>query len=560
MPPITAASPQQASAARVCSSLQRAYRELRLYPPGHPTARESLETLAGAVTEHLERWGPLALGVQENELVSEEGVVYQHDTARDNLASLLFRDGIREFDLNPGCGTDELEALVDCLAHADDLATVDHDLVTALWECDFDHIDYQVIDPFQGGGVLQEGMVDALRETVQSRLEIAQALGASSEVLSRAEMRAVKPRLLESAALQLTPEEIERGERELDNVSSVLSDYAEVLLEITSKVFITAAGDALFQSLASVVAAFLDGDDLGKAKLVLERLGELEAQRWCPAGSVGFVVGDAVTVDRVRHLLQGVGQVPTDEAKEAQSFLKSVKQWISPPLLEVLTDTSDRSVRKTVLDILGGEGAVPWQVLEPLLSDARWYVVRNAVNLAAGIGHSQLTHHAPRLLSHSDARVRREATRALGRLGGRGAVAALAQALTDADPSVRILAANALGSKGGPEQAALLLARIEDRTFTSLSGEEIEAFLGAYGELAQGKAVPLLDRSWRKGLLSARPMALRVGAVLALGRVRAPAAYAALQSAAKSAEPQIRRAATDAARYRSSTPSGEPDE
>jgi hypothetical protein len=560
MPPSTATFPQNISAARVCSSFHKAYRELRLYPTGHPTSRESLEDLAATVAEHLDKWGPLALDVQENSLVSEGEVVYLHETSRDNLAFLLFRDGIRSLSLHPGCEVEEIAALADCLSHADDLASLEHDLVTALWERDFDHIDYQVVDPFLGGGVLREGMVDALRETVQRRLEMVQAPGVSARDRTRVQVQVVKPKPFESAGLQLPAEEIARGEQAIEDLSNALPDYAEVLLEIAGKVFITASSDVLIQSLAAVVAAFLDGDDLDGAAFVLGRLEELETQRWCPAGTVGFVAGDAVTVDHVRRLLQGVGQVHTEWDEKRLGFIRSVRRWITPSLLEILTETADRGVRKTVLDTLGGEGAVPWQDLEPLLRDSRWYVVRNAVHLAAGIGHDGLIDHAPRLLAYPDVRVRREIVRALGRLGGRGAVSALARALGDADPSVRMLAASAVGRKGGSEQQALLLARIEDRTFTSLSGEEMEAFLGAYAELAQARAVLLLDRSWKKNLLSSRPMAFRVAAVLALGRVDAPAARAALQAAAKSAEPQIRRAATDAFHYKSSALSVDADE
>jgi HEAT repeat protein len=546
-------SPQHASAAKVCGSLHRAYRELRLYPPGHPTARDSLEDLTSALGEYLEQWGPLVLKITQDALTVDEEVVYQHETSRDNLAFLFFRDGIRSLSVVPGCGAEELEALVDCVAHADDLASQEQDLVTALWERDLSHVDYQTVDPFLGGGVLQEGAVDALRETVHRRLEIAQAPGVSAADLARVDMRAIKPKPFDSSILRLTEEEMERGDRAIDDLASVLPDYGEVLLEIAGKVFITAASDVLIQSMAAVVAAYLDDDDLGAAALVLERLGQLEAQRWCPAGSVGFVVREAITAAHVRHLLPGGGQAPSDRSRGEQDFLKSVRRWITPSLLEILTETGDRSVRKTVLDILGGENAVPWEDVEPLLRDPRWYVVRNAVHLAAGIGHDELIDHAPRLLAHPDVRVRREMVRALGRIGGRKAMTAVAKALADGDPSVRILAASAVGRRGGSEQAGLLLARIQDRTFISLSREEIEAFMGAYAELAQERAVPLLARSFKRSVMVSRPPALRVAAVLALGRVRGPAAHAALQAAAKSGDPQVRRAAADAGRH-TSTP------
>ena len=296
--------------------------------------------------------------------------------------------------------------------------SMEHDLVTALWERDLSHIDYKAVDPFLGGGVLREGMVDALRETVLRRLEVAQVDDTSPEHAARSKMRQVQPRRLESSSLQLTSEEVERGERAIEDLSSVLEDYAEVLLEIARNVFITAANDVLIQSLAAVVAAFIEREDVDRASFILERLGELETQRWCPAGSVGFVAAGAITADRIRPLLQGVGQLPTDKVREAQGFFESVRRWIVPPLLEILTETNDRAVRKTILEILGGEDAVPWRDLEPLVQDPRWYVTRNAVQLAAAAGHEDLADHSRRLLGHRDVQVRREMVRALGTAKG----------------------------------------------------------------------------------------------------------------------------------------------
>lgn len=542
-----AASAQTAGAHGVCGALHRSYRDRRLYPPGHPTARESMAALAEALTHFLGKWGSLHLDVQEDSLVFEGVVVYQHEASRDNVAFLLFRDGLRAMTLHPGCEKGESQALVDCLAHADDFAGMEHDMATALWERDLGHIDYHVVNPFLGSGGVHEGMVDAMRETVAQRLETVHAQAVLTGEVPEVRMRRVRVRSYEDAILRLTPEDAARGERVAETLQSGVRDYAEVLLEIASKTPITAAGDVVIQSLAAVTGLFLDEDDLGGAAFVLDQLGGLETQRWCPSGSVGFVAGDAVTADRLRVLLQKAKRASPERFLEIKTFLLSVRRWITASLLEILVEAGDRTVRKTVLEILGDEAAVPWRELEPLLYDQRWYVVRNAVHLAAQMGHEDLADQAARLLAHADVRVRRETVRALGQLNGSATLWGLTKALSDLDPSVRTLAANAVARKGGTEQRALLLARIEERTFASLSTEEMAAFLGAYAELAQERAIPLLDRFWKKSLLSARPPAVRVAAVLALGRVRGPAAVAALQAAVKSDDPQIRRAAADAA-------------
>jgi hypothetical protein len=552
MPQSPPTSPQQIAASDICGSLDRACRDLRLYPPGHPTAGNSVERLAAAVAGYLEEWGTLALEVRENALLLDQDEVYLREITPDNVAFVMFRDGVRFLSMHPGCELEEVRVLADYLARADDLAATEHDLVTGLWEGDLRHISYRVADPFLSGGPLREGMVEALRETVLRRLEVVQAPAVSSGEPVYAEMRHVKPRRLESGSLQRTPQEIASGERAIEDLSLVLRDYAEVLLEIARSVFITATNDVLIQSLAAVVAAFLDkGDgDVEGASFVLERLGELEAQYWCPAGSVGVVSSGAVTADRIRRLLQEVDGAPTDRADEIKRFLTSLNRWTVPALLEILTQSDNRALREAVLEILGGEGALPWWELEPLLDDSRWFVVQNAVQLAAGAGHAELTDHSRRLFCHPDNRVRRELVRALEQFNDSAALSGLVQGLSDPDSSVRTVAAGAIGRKGGPEQAGLLLAHIEDRNFPLLSQEEMEAFFGAYAELAGEKAIPLLDRSWRKKVMSSRPAAFRVAAVLALGRVRGPAAHTALQAAAKSGDPQIERAAAQAAQRR----------
>jgi HEAT repeat protein len=403
-----------------------------------------------------------------------------------------------------------------------------------------------VVDPLLGDGAVHGELVDALRETVTLRVEMVQTQAVSTDDLPESGMRRVKARRYEETVFRLTPEEVERGERAVEGLSGVNRDYAEVLLEVAGKIPIESSGDVVILSLAAVVGACLDEEDLDGAMFVLDQLGSLEAQRWCPGGSVGFVAGDAVTADRLRELLQKVREGDPESFAKTERFLQRVRRWITPSLLEILTEAGDRNVRKTVLEILGEQNAVPWPDLEPLLRDTRWYVVRNAVQLAAQMGHEEIADHTGRLLSHPDVRVKRETVRALGQMNSQAALRGLTQALSDQDPSVRTLAAHAVGRKGGSEQKALLLARIQDRIFASLSPEEMEAFLGAYAELVQDRAVPLLERLWKKSILSAKPLPLRVAAVLALGHVRGQAGAISLKAASTSNEPKIRRAAADA--------------
>ena len=532
----------------VCAQLHRAYHDIRFYPPGHPTVRQTLESLAGMLVSYLDDNGSLMLEVEEDQLLHEGERVYSYETSRDNLAFLMFRDGVRSLSLHPGLDEGEIESLTDCLAHADDLADAEHDLVTRLWEQDFTHIDYHVADPFLGGEVLREGTIDALRETVLRRLDEVTLTEDADAGVKLGDLKAVEQTEIDVRSLALSAQEIDQSEQAVEDPANLVDDFLVVLLELAGR----SSGsydenDPLTRALVTVLDSYIDNRNLGGLELILEYLQLLEAQGRCPAGFPGLVVGRAVTAERVGSLLAGTGQEATDQAARVDTFLAAARPWIVPALLEALAVTEDRAVRKTLLALLDAGGGVSGIYLIPLLEDPRWYVVRNAVQLAAGLRDPELVKHLERLRRHPDVRVRREVMRTLETFGGDPVAAqVLAKALTDEDPSVRTLAARSLGRHGGREHEAVVLAQIEARDFDSRQPDEIEALLVAWADLTKERAVPLLDKLWRRKRFVARPAPVRLAAIKALGTIPGTASRAALLEAQKSGEAQIKKAASRA--------------
>ncbi len=144
----------------------------------------------------------------------------------------------------------------------------------------------------------------------------------------------------------------------------------------------------------------------------------------------------------------------------------------------------------------------------------------------------------PRLLTDPDARVRRRAALAIGRVGLRGGVAPLLPLLAgDGEPEVRQMAAFALGllkdaSAVGPLQAALRDASpiVQGRAAEALAAIGDAASAGAIGEMVAGHVKAGALASIAPDDVSERhepPVdAFRLG-VLALGRLKAYDALAA---------------------------------
>ena len=167
-----ASTAERESVRKLFTRLHQAYRGFRLYPADHPSARHALEEFVHVLSAHLDRFGPLGVVVEEDQIRFQDQTVYYQEDNRTNLAFMMFRDGIRFLAFQPGIMQEEVEAFVDCLSQADDLAIIEYDLTTALWERDLQHIEYEVVDPFLGAGgeTLRNEVMGELRETVVRRL------------------------------------------------------------------------------------------------------------------------------------------------------------------------------------------------------------------------------------------------------------------------------------------------------------------------------------------------------------------------------------------------------
>jgi hypothetical protein len=548
MPPEIEQSGQQQTVSAICHQLHRAYRDLRLYPSGHPTARQTLDGLTDRMGKHLQVHAPLVLEVEEVGLAYDGQLVYTYDASRDNLAFLMFRDGIRSLSFRTGLEPNELEAFVSRLAHADDLDSADYDLATALWEDDFAHIDYTLVDPFLEGEVLTEGAIEDLRDVVLARMEQAKTVTAPQaervEADAKGDIEVVDLRTTDLDSLALSADEAAQGDMVASLPTTTLEEFAVVLFELLgSYPWQIEEGDGLYRALVTVIGSYAKTGDLNQIDFLIERLKEFEGQGRCAPGLVGAVLSNSITAEGLNQLFLKAGQVLATDMAQIQDVLSQVRRWVLPSLLELLVNTPDRAIRRGLLALLSTGDGVPGSLLGPLMRDHRWYVVRNAAELAAVSRDETLLDDLERLTRHPEVQVRREVMRTLSAIGGAKAARLLARSLSDEDTSVRVLAVSGIGRIGGPAHEATVLAQIKSRDFEARSPDEISAFLYAHASLSGERAVPLLDKLWRSRLFDSHARPVRIGAIRALASIPGPLALSALREAAKSGGAQVEREA-----------------
>ena len=516
---------------------------MRFYPKEHPVPAGTLAQLTEALIGLTDRQGTVTLEVEEGQLVFGEETVYSHEESRDNLAFIMFRDGLRAVSFHPGLEADEIQGFVQSLARIDDLAGEERDLLTAFWEQDFMHIDYQAADQILGGGVLREGTLDALRETVLRRLEETD-MSSLDFGLASAVHASIVPRLgTKTQDLLLTPADLEESERQVQEMAAALDDFGTVLLELLVDPEITGEYEAVLKpALTAVVNSYARATDLDGLCSFLEQVHALEPGSTCPVGTAGRLAAQAVPAERLAEMADdGTGFSASQTAVER--LLDLVQSWDCSYLLELLGTSQSRNLRKFLLGFLEKGEGVSGQKLIPLLADARWYVVRNALRLARSARDQSLVSRIERLTTHPDARVRREAVRTVDALAGGDALPVLTRALSDSDSTVRTAAARSALRRGGPDQERALLAQVNDRHFSARPTDEMDAMLTALVDIVGDGALPTLRRFLSPRLFHSAPLSVRLSATQALGNIEGAAADRLLDDISRCKEEPLRLAA-----------------
>src|SRR4029079_18711035 len=137
----------------------KAVRAHQLYLPNNPMHARSLEVVREAFAALWQHTDELILQVVETRLEWEgRTVLDEGERTSDNVAWLLYKDGIRELTMQKGFEQDELGVLFNLLQRVRKATDDDDDLLTLMWEREFVCLQYRYVDLTQEGGPGVESM------------------------------------------------------------------------------------------------------------------------------------------------------------------------------------------------------------------------------------------------------------------------------------------------------------------------------------------------------------------------------------------------------------------
>lgn len=535
------------------TSLVKALRAFQMYLPNNPIyqrAAQNVRTNFGPV------WGALddlVLTVQETDFLWEEQVVYHQLTKNESLAWMLYKDGMRVLTLQKGVEQDEIVRFLEIVNRARFMQQdAGDDLLTLLWEQEFEFIQYRFVEGFGDDAVpeAQSAMggtaqlsADQVQQQVREEAPPKQQgivdledFDSTLYFLDETEIGVVRDMLREeyardarASALSAVYDifEVEASREVREEVAGILESLLPNLLnagEFKAVAGMLRASRELAQKAPHLSTALRD-----RLLAFDARLSEPEIVRQLMVSlDEAAVVGEEDVTEVLREF--------------RPSALGAIVTW-----LPTLSNARVKALMEQAADRIASNA--PGEVLRLLKAPGE----ASLAELVGMAGRLKVQAAVPGLaetVRHPDAAVRLACVQALAEIATPGALTAMELAVEDGDRAVRLAAVRALGTRGMKSALKRIEPVVLGKASRDLDLTEKMAFFEAFGSIAGPPAVDILQSMLlTRGLLGYRAGAeTRACAAVALGRIGTPEARAVLQKAMEDKELVVRNAVSRALR------------
>jgi hypothetical protein len=540
------------------SLLARGIRARQTYSPNNPVYQKFIGALRSAFASTFELIPELRVVVEESAFRIGEDLITVGE-GRESLAFFFYKDGVRRLDFLPGF-EDELELFLDLLHQARQAGPDGEDLVTLLWEREFEAFNYSYID------LLAEGV--QVPDPTQIELPMIPGGIIAAELAGGIEGAAPGPETAAAPSGLLTTEDFQETlyfleEAELEALRAELDrEWARDLRRDVLYALFDRLEDGsperqvvILGILHQLLPAFIVRGDLGVAAVLLHELEGLlqrdgllgeEARR--EAAVLLDELNTPVVLEQLIHSLEA-GDIDPGSS-ELSVFLSHLGPAALPALLRTAELTAASAVRARLEPALDQLGFGHLEALLALLGSSDEAVAIGAARVAGRLRAPEAATALARLLARPSAEARLIAVEALVAIRSAAAVKALQGVLEDPIREVRIAAARGIGALRYQPARPHFEDILDGRAIREADLTEKLAFFEAYASLAGADGVPLLERLLAgRGLLGRRhPPEIRACAATALGRIAAPAARTALDRARDETDPVVRGAIVRALR------------
>ncbi len=493
-------------------------KSIKVYPVNSPVIKGQKELLNKEFQSYLATNDVLTIKIAESALKVDDQVIYEGGNRSNNLAFLLYRDGLREISFYEGLTPEELNGFLGALAE-NWQGSEETDVVSSLWERDFHHISYVAIDELFAD-LLEPGEVDS-ETPFKPSPEVASPVSSGRIALQEEDVKQSSglprwagegmdtslemgsPLLLDDKDLRKIKEIVEEDGRNFNPPR----EFAQALFDLLVLEDEPEKYTSILQVLERFLSELISNAEFGTACQIFFALNEIQDSSSLQPAKYRILVETVLkmarspeSIEKIRRLLRRGAIGSGDDLLKYTSFLGASS---TPILIDLLMRRENQEMPPKVCDLLVEFGRESVDYLGEWVSDSRTQLVKQIVSILGQVGGKAIP-YLERCLHHPDTDVRRETVRALSQIGEIAVNPLLSKFLLDPNPAVRILTAKGFGDPD-PEAVEFVCRLIHQKEFRKRGIRERKALVDILRKAGSENAVATLgnslhQRSWfRRG-------------------------------------------------------------
>ena len=508
-----------------------------LYPKDNPVYQKVAKEFFEKFNLFFESADELTVDVEQNSLHYKGNEVFHSDERTDNVALLLFADGIRQITFYKGMTAEEITDFIDILRFTfRSEMNDDDDIVTLLWEKNIRNMGYSTAeDTIDDTLAIEESLIT--EGIGQADIE-----GISEDGTFSAEP-STKPFATELDTEPLTADEMNtiKNEFSLLEEKVLLSSAVGLFFDLLSQGSDTGAFSEIVQNIGKIIDMRMKDKDIKGTIEILKDLRKISAGYRDPKqlGFMRSVIYKAGSVEKLRTLFR-----ESADSNEIKQYLFLLEQDSIPEMIQILGELGDMKQRKLLCEILAELGKQEIDVLADVLNDERWYLVRNITMILGMTKEPAAVKHLEKVLTHPNLKVRREVIKSLENINAEEAKQLFVVAMKDEDIVIRMRALKVLRRFKDPALFPVFKESISTEELKKKPFEEKKEMLETLAVLGGNNAFPILSELFKKkGFMERDEITeIRAAAAYGLGLVRTPEAISLIEKETGSRKDMLREA------------------
>ena len=516
---------------RAFSSLLLACKNITIYPPGHATTLDSINLFHSQLTDFLKKYGALHLEIERDRITYKDEAVSKGLPEEGSLHFALFQVGIRWLKFLPEIEPEEIQGILNIFVkHSKISSDSDGDIVTAFWEAQFPHLEYEVAE------------FSWVEEREEAK-DISSLIQGKTPGLASGEYRdqpdSMEILALDPSALMLTDKEkqilkdmIRREEGE--DLTSFLDILLDSLLQHRDQ--------ENFKVISEVLSDEFKGSLIRKDFIDSFRI--LHGLRYVLDSCRTETPWAGQFLEKFLLNLSLESQAPLEEiwsslGMEDAGILGQIFKFFSPQAIPLfvtfLPRTQSTAVRQVLVDSILLLASADMGPLKVILEKPDEGIMENLIPVLVRLEGEQAMDNLVDMALHSSAQVRQEAVKGIIRRDP-ARLKDLFSSIDSMEKEVRMLILEQLGRSRDTWVEDHLLDYLQKLPFNKKNTDYLEACFKTLGKCGSAHSVPYLRATLFKGgfFPTTRNTVFRKGAAAALTLLTLPEAEAVLEKARRS--------------------------